>query len=241
MPATFVKLNNRTLRARIAQEIRQAILDGRIRPGDRLLERSLSEQFGASLTSVREALIELESDGFVMKEPNSSTTVTQMSFKEVEDLLELRGVLEGMAAERAARSASEDQIASLEELFEQRLSAIRGGDIALFIRRDYAWHQMIWRACPNRAVEETLEKLVQKFFAFCTICLVSNEDYDAEQDAMAEFSILAAIKARDPEAARQAFLAVSRQWIQTARTIMFRQPGGAIDEMAVRPMQVNAQ
>jgi DNA-binding GntR family transcriptional regulator len=206
-----------------------------------LLERNLSEQFGASLTSVREALIELESDGFVTKEPNSSTTVTQMSLKQVEDLLELRGVLEGMAAERAALSATEDQIASLEELFEQRLSAIRAGDIALFIRRDYAWHQMIWRACPNRAVEESLEKLVQRFFAFCTICLVSNEDYDAEQDAMAELPILAAIKARDPEAAHRAFLAASRQWIQTARTMMFGEPGGAINEMAVRPKVVNAR
>jgi DNA-binding GntR family transcriptional regulator len=234
MPATFVKLNNRTLRERIAREIREAILDGKIRPGERLLERNLSEQFGASLTSVREALIELERDGFVTKQPNSATTVTQMSLKQVEDLLELRGVLEGMAAERAAHSASEDQIASLEELFEQRLSAIRAGDIALFIRRDYAWHQLIWHACPNRAVEESLENLVQRFFAFCTICLVSNADYDAERDAMSELPILAAIKARDPEAARQAFLAASRQWIQNARTMMFGEPDGALNETAAR-------
>jgi len=223
MPATFVKLNNRTLRERIAQEIRQAILKGRIRPGERLVERSLSEQFGASLTSVREALIELESDGFVTKEPNSSTTVTQMSHKQVEDLLEMRGVLEGMAAERAAQNASEDQIARLERLFEQRLNAVRAGDVALFIQLDYTWHQTIWQACPNRAVEESLENLVQRFFAFSTICLVSNEDYDALQDAMAELPILDAIKARDPEAARRAFLTVSRQWIQTARAMMFRE------------------
>jgi DNA-binding GntR family transcriptional regulator len=222
MPATFVKLNNRTLRQRIAQEIRQAILVGRIRPGERLVERTLSEQFGASLTSVREALIELESDGFVTKEPNSSTTVTQMSLKQVEDLLELRGVLEGMAAERAAQSASEDQIARLEHLFQERLNAIHAGDIALFIQLDYAWHQTIWQACPNRAVEESLENMVQRFFAFCTICLVSNQDYDAEQDAVAELPILAALKARDPEAARRAFLTVSRQWVQTARAMMFR-------------------
>jgi DNA-binding GntR family transcriptional regulator len=224
MPATFVKLNNRTLRERIAQEIRQAILKGRIRPGERLVERSLSEQFGASLTSVREALIELESDGFVTKEPNSSTTVTQMSRKQVEDLLELRGVLEGMAAEHAAQSASEDQIVRLHHLFQQRLDAVRAGDVALFIQLDYEWHQMIWQACPNRAVEASLENLVQRFFAFCTICLVSNQDYDAEQDAMAELPILNAIKARDPEAARRAFLVASKQWVQTARAMMFREP-----------------
>jgi hypothetical protein len=74
------------------------------------------------------------------------------------------------------------------------LSAIHAGDIALLIRKDCAWHQMIWQACPNRSAEASLENLVQRFFPFCTICLVTKEGYDAEQDAMAELPIHAVVR-----------------------------------------------
>ena len=65
MATAFSKLSPRTLRDQIEEKIREAILGGLLRPGERLVERRLAEQFGSSLTAVREALISLESDGFV--------------------------------------------------------------------------------------------------------------------------------------------------------------------------------
>ncbi|MBI1788074.1 MAG: GntR family transcriptional regulator, partial [Acidobacteria bacterium] len=75
MPLTFEKLPNNTLRGRIAEKIREAILDGTLEEGERLVERKLAQEFGASLTAVREALVELETDGFIAKLPNSATHV----------------------------------------------------------------------------------------------------------------------------------------------------------------------
>ena len=79
MQTVFEKLPSNTLRGRIAERIREAILDGSLPAGQRIVERRLAEQFGASLTAVREALIELESEGFIAKRPNSTTHVTQLS------------------------------------------------------------------------------------------------------------------------------------------------------------------
>jgi DNA-binding GntR family transcriptional regulator len=69
------------LRDRIAEVLRKAILDGSLAEGSRIVERKLAAQFDTSLTAVREALIELEVEGFVVKKPNSATFVTQLSLE----------------------------------------------------------------------------------------------------------------------------------------------------------------
>ena len=97
----FSKLFKRSLRDQIAEKICEAILSGSLAPGERLVERRLSEEFGASLTAVREALITLEAKGFVVRKPNSSTYVTEYSFEEVEKAFKFRRALEGYAIEEA--------------------------------------------------------------------------------------------------------------------------------------------
>ena len=84
MAAVFERLTTQTLRGQIAQRIRSAILNGTLKPGERLVERKLASEFGASLTAVREAVIELETDGFITKRPNAFTYVTKLSIAEIE-------------------------------------------------------------------------------------------------------------------------------------------------------------
>src|SRR5947209_6429561 len=103
MAVPFSKLSNRSLRDQIAEKIREAVLNKSLRAGDRLVERKLAVEFGASLTAVREALIVLEAEGFVVKKHNSSTYITDFSQEEVEKAFELRRVLEGFALELAVR------------------------------------------------------------------------------------------------------------------------------------------
>jgi DNA-binding GntR family transcriptional regulator len=113
MTVPFSKLSNRSLRDQIAEKIREAVLNQSLRAGDRLIERTHATQFGASLTAVREALITLEADGFVVKRHNSSTYITDFNHDEVEKAFEFRRVLEGFALELAVRLATDDQIKSL--------------------------------------------------------------------------------------------------------------------------------
>ena len=94
MPLVTEKLTSATLRFQTSEKIRTGILRGSLKPGERLVERDLAEQLGTSLTVVREALVQLETEGFITKRPNSATHITQLSRSEIEQILVVRRVLE---------------------------------------------------------------------------------------------------------------------------------------------------
>jgi len=94
-------------------EIRRRVVEGRLRPGERLVEQRLAEELDLSRTPVREALRMLQSEGLVQFEANRGARVRSLSIGEIGDLYELRGRLEGMAAELAAERATGDQLERL--------------------------------------------------------------------------------------------------------------------------------
>jgi len=98
----FERLPNYSLRGRIAETLREAILSGSVQEGQRLIERKLATELGASLTAVREALIELEMEGFITKRRNAATYVTKLSAADVRKIYDVRRILEGFAFEQAA-------------------------------------------------------------------------------------------------------------------------------------------
>src|SRR5262249_53423067 len=116
MKTVFQKLAKEklTLRGRIAEQIRDAILNGTLDEGERIVERKLASQFGASLTVIREAIVQLEGEGFITKRPNSSTHVTTLSVPEAKKIFACRRVFEGFATAEAAKLASVEAIDSLE-------------------------------------------------------------------------------------------------------------------------------
>ena len=115
-PDLFAERPGDRLRVRIACRIREAILNGSLRQGERRVERKLSLAFGASLTAVREAMIELEAEGFLTKTPNFATHVTQLSLPQAEKVFAVRRVAEALAVEEACRNATPESLASLQGL-----------------------------------------------------------------------------------------------------------------------------
>lgn len=103
----------------VAQNITDAIVEGRFLPGERLVERELCELLGVSRTSVREALRELESDGLIENIPNKGPIVARISRKQAQSIYEVRAVMEGLAARLFAERASDAQI-------EQLAAAVEG-------------------------------------------------------------------------------------------------------------------
>ncbi len=103
MAITFKKVAVSTMRSMVADTIRKAIMEGGLQPGERIVERNLAAQFGASLSVIREALVELETEGFVVKRPNAATHVTQVSIADAEKVFRLRAVLEPHAVAEAAK------------------------------------------------------------------------------------------------------------------------------------------
>ncbi len=224
MQTVFEKLTTSTLRERIAEKIREAILTGTLREGERLVERKLATQFATSLTAVREALIELETEGFVTKKPNAATHVTKLTLEGAEKIFALRRVLEAFAVEEAARRATPEQIQELEDHYRDMLQAATKKNTRIFIRRDFAFHEKIWEAAGNEYLAIALERIVVPVFAFSAIRIDSRQAFDLSQDAQSHLPMLEAIKVKDPEAARKAFLAGLEEWLSNTRAYVFGEP-----------------
>jgi len=212
MPLITEKLTSATLRFQTSEKIRGGILSGSLKPGERLVERDLAEQLGTSLTVVREALVQLETEGFITKRPNSATHITQLGRSEIEQILVVRRVLEGFAFEEAARNATNGRISLLETLHQDAVEAARGSDYQAYIHADLLWHDAVWQTTGNEALRGTLRRLVLPLFGFSAIRVASREGFDLRQDAYSHLPLLEAIRKRDPEVTRRAFDVAYDAW-----------------------------
>ena len=212
MPLAARKLVPSSLRQQIAQEIRQAILNRSLVPGERLVERELAARLGASLTVTREALIQLEMEGLITKKPNATTHVTQLSRQDVEQVFAVRRILERFAFQEAARNASPAQVQRLAELHARTKEVAATGDGCAYIGVDLQWHEAAWQAAGNQCLFETLKRVALPLFGFSAIRVAMQDGFDLMQDAMTHAPLMTAIQARDPEAAAVAFDRFVQVW-----------------------------
>jgi DNA-binding GntR family transcriptional regulator len=212
MPLITEKLTSSTLRFQTSEKIRSGILTGSLKPGERVVERDLAQQLGTSLTVVRESLVQLETEGFITKRPNSSTYITQLGRNEIEQILVVRRVLEGFAFEEAARRATDRRIQVLETLHLQAIEAARASDYQSYIHTDLRWHDAVWQAAENEALRGALKRLVLPLFGFSAIRVASRPGFDLRQDAYSHLPVLEAIRKCDPVATRLAFEIAYTAW-----------------------------
>ncbi len=154
------------LKDRVADLIKDAILAGRLGSGDRIVELALAKQLRVGTTAVREGLFELESQGFVSRVPNKGTFVTKLSLQDVEEILQVRRELEGLAVELAQERRTEADLILLEECTSGMVTAARAGDWPRFYRNDLEFHLNLWRIAGNRHLAKSLDVLVVPLFAF---------------------------------------------------------------------------
>jgi DNA-binding GntR family transcriptional regulator len=202
--ATFEKISTSTLRQRIAERLRKAIVEGSLRPGERVVERRLASELGCSLTAVREALVQLEAEGFITKTPNSTTHVTSLSLAELEKSLALRRVLEGFALEEAARLITPEQIETMERCSVEMIEAADRGDGEQFTRKDLAFHEAIWESANNEFLVAALRRIARPQFAFAAMRINDGEEGNLSEVARNHLPLMEAMRSRDPHACRQA-------------------------------------
>jgi DNA-binding GntR family transcriptional regulator len=219
--AVFQRITGSTLRGRIVEKIRQAILNGSLEEGQRLVERDLANQFAISLTVIREALIHLEKDGFVTKRPNAATYVTKLSLDAVQKSFVFRKINEGFAVEQAARLVTADQVLLLEKTYRNLLKAARKKDAQSFIQIDFSLYETTWEIAGNEYVEEALRRALLPIFAFTVIRAICRRRFDFLKDAASHLPMLEAIKSKNPEQARQAFLTALDGWLSRIRDSSF--------------------
>lgn len=214
MAVVFERLTTQTLRGQIVSKIRNAILNGTLKPGDRLVERKLANEFGASLTAVREAAVELETEGFITKRPNASSYVTKLSIREIEKVFALRKVIETYAIQEAARLATPEVIAELEASYLRMVDAARRRDLRAYIHEDLVWHETVWKAGENEFVTAALRRIIVPLFTFTSIRFHGSNPFDMLTDAMSHMPLLEAIKARDTVSAGVAGMAAMEGWLE---------------------------
>jgi DNA-binding GntR family transcriptional regulator len=136
-----------SLSVEVAKKIRVDIFNGRIRPGQKLLEQELSLQMNTSRGPVRDAFLRLEHEGLVSREPNRSVTVVSMTAEDVEEIHSLRLTLELLALRYTCAGRSDSIIAALERSVETlRKSLAAGANLEEAVEIDLEFHEEIVRA-----------------------------------------------------------------------------------------------
>lgn len=191
-----------TLTERVYTSIKQAILSLELKPGGSLVEDDLARQLGTSKTPVRDALLTLERDGLVVKIPYKGTYVTEVALQDATDIFEIRSVLEGLAARRAARSFSPKELDELENLLTESTKARQRGDFELASQYGASFHRAILRRADNQRLEPILEKLDEQLERLRR--LSDRVEGRLEKSSHEHLRILEALKLGDPEKAEQA-------------------------------------
>ena len=201
----------RSLAEAAAQALREAITAGKLKPGERLIEQKLASQLAIGQPTLREALKELEYQGFVRKTANKGrTSVTKLSPEDIRKIHQVRMVLEVLAVELAVAHMSQAIMEELEEATRRMELAARDLDRTLFHRHDLIFHRAIWKLTGNEYLENALERLVFSLFAFV---LPVQEQRDFLAAAEQHKEILEGLRTRDPVRAREVFQAsTSRFW-----------------------------
>jgi DNA-binding GntR family transcriptional regulator len=198
-------VRGRTIPDLVAEQLRDAILAGKFRAGERLVEQKLGARFGIGQPTVREALRELEHQGFVRKSANRGTYVTEFNQEDIRKNLEVRMALETLAVEKAARNITPEGETRLKTLFRDMEASIEHFDRADFHKADVAFHRMIWELSGNEYLCAALERVTFGLFAFMLVERTAHDDVMSHV-AHQHRGILQAILTRDPKLAREGFI-----------------------------------
>lgn len=144
----------------VTELVRKAIVEGRVAPGERLKEEELARELGISRTPVREALLILQAEGLVDAAPNRGATVRAHSAEDLEELYELRALLEGYAARRAARRIDDEAIRRLEESCD-RFAALQGATVEEIVAENAHFHALVLEAAGSTRLAGMVRSVVE--------------------------------------------------------------------------------
>lgn len=154
---------HQTLREKILETIRDSILKGSLKPGEKVAEPELAERFGISRTPIREAFRQLESEGYLTVIPRKGAVVTDLSERDVEEFYAIKSILEGYAARMAAERLSEKEIERLEAINAKLEGLAAEGDVKTFFRIHNEFHELFIRASGNEKLADLIGQLGLKF------------------------------------------------------------------------------
>ncbi len=220
--------NYKPLRDIVFEALREAVIAGQLRPGERLMEVQLAEELGVSRTPVREAIRKLELEGFVIMVPRKGAYVSDMSIKDVTDVFEIRRALEGLAAELAAERMTDEELEELERILVCTAETTARLDVLSTVDMDTGFHQVIYEASRNEKLSSMLYHLREQIQRFRTQSL--SRPGRLKRALVDHRGIVDALRQRDTELARK----LAEQHIEDAESellAVFQENGEEEEEL----------
>lgn len=166
---SLAPLKSKSKAREVFERLRDAIWSGDLAPGTPLRESVLAKQLSVSQVPVREALLQLENLGLVVRVPDRGTNVTKLTRTEILQMMDVRRHLEAYAFELAAPRIDKDTEAKLRAHLRKMRELIARKDHFGVAEEDYNFHQTVWKASGNEVLEKTLQRLCISVYAFVSL------------------------------------------------------------------------
>ncbi len=190
------------LRDMVFDVLMSAIMQGQLSPGERLLEVQLADEMGVSRTPVREAIRRLELEGFVVMVPRKGAYVAGLSINDVEEVYEIRTVLETLAVRLAAQRMQPADYAQLDDLSEKMRATWQEGNVDNWVSLDASFHELLYKFSRNKRLVAMMNNIMEQLSRYRIISLANVE---VRHNSLSEHQeLIEALKRRDSEAAATA-------------------------------------
>ena len=165
------------LRDVVFNTLREAILKGELKPGERLMELQLAAKLGVSRTPIREAIRMLEQEGLAVTIPRKGAEVAKMTEKDMEDVLQIREALDELAVRIACEQIRADQLEELSDTMHEFEESTKTGDVKKIAEADVKFHDIIYQSTGNPKLVNMLSNLREQMYRYRVEYLKDESNY----------------------------------------------------------------
>lgn len=193
-----------TISETIYRYLKNAIVDGELKPNEKITERKIAQVFKVSPTPVREAFQRLSAEGLIRLNARREVTISSVTIQEIVEIFEAIRVNDIYATEKALKNLSDEKILKIRELTEKMKEFYKKKDFPHYYDVNLRVHELIWKECGNKYLYKTLTDLSQKLFIHKNLVFVltQNPKFFA-QSYQDHLDLLKAVSQRDVKAASQ--------------------------------------
>jgi DNA-binding GntR family transcriptional regulator len=195
MAAHLQHIENKPLRERVLDSLREAIISGEFKPGQPVVESDIAAQLGVSRAPVREAIQILSAEGLVEIMPYRGSVVRSLSRRDIEELYSLRAVLESFAIQRVIERRDQNAIEQLKQHYDAMLDAAQQGDLNLVNYVDRQFHDSLIAQSDHHLLAMTWNSVSMRVRQ--VMALRNRKNSDLKQIAYNHLPIIEAVEARD--------------------------------------------
>jgi len=222
LPGPGIKIERQAapLRQQVLEALRDAIVSGRLAPGQRLTERALIEMLGVSRTVIREALRQIETEGLIEIIPNKGPVVRELGIEEAQDLYRIRAVLEGLAARLFAENAPDAMVKALQTALDGVVAACQGENGEAVLDAKTQFYDLLYQGSASEILSLMLATVHARIWRWRALGLThpNRASWRLRESVKNLKQLMAAIRKRDGVAAE----ALAREEVSRAAAEVMR-------------------